>query len=90
MLQVENLIGGMRGLKAMLWEASVLDPNEVSPVAPPQAYITHAHPGDPIPRTKYSRLSGKATSRKRWKGAAARKHALAIINWGDTHGGSSS
>jgi len=27
--QVENIIGGMRGLKAMLWEASVLDPNEV-------------------------------------------------------------
>jgi hypothetical protein len=26
--QVENIIGGMRGLKAMLWEASVLDPNE--------------------------------------------------------------
>ncbi|KAF7294995.1 Citrate synthase [Mycena indigotica] len=25
---VENIIGGMRGLKAMLWEASVLDPNE--------------------------------------------------------------
>ena len=29
-LQVEHLIGGMRGLKAMLWDASVLDPNEVS------------------------------------------------------------
>ena len=29
--QVENIIGGMRGLKAMLWEASVLDPNEVIP-----------------------------------------------------------
>lgn len=27
--QVEHLIGGMRGLKSMLWEASVLDPNEV-------------------------------------------------------------
>ena len=27
--QVENLIGGMRGLKALLWEGSVLDPNEV-------------------------------------------------------------
>lgn len=26
--KVENLLGGMRGLKAMLWEASVLDPNE--------------------------------------------------------------
>jgi len=26
--QVENLIGGMRGLKALLWEGSVLDPNE--------------------------------------------------------------
>ncbi|KAG8978410.1 hypothetical protein FRC05_010655 [Tulasnella sp. 425] len=25
---VENLIGGMRGLKVMLWEGSVLDPNE--------------------------------------------------------------
>ncbi|ETW85796.1 hypothetical protein HETIRDRAFT_414778 [Heterobasidion irregulare TC 32-1] len=25
---VENIIGGMRGLKSMLWEASVLDPNE--------------------------------------------------------------
>ncbi|KIM26029.1 hypothetical protein M408DRAFT_17059 [Serendipita vermifera MAFF 305830] len=25
---VENVIGGMRGLKGMLWEASVLDPNE--------------------------------------------------------------
>ncbi|KDQ60691.1 hypothetical protein JAAARDRAFT_31666 [Jaapia argillacea MUCL 33604] len=25
---VDNVIGGMRGLKAMLWEASVLDPNE--------------------------------------------------------------
>jgi len=27
--QVENIIGGMRGLKSMLWEASVLDPIEV-------------------------------------------------------------
>lgn len=27
--QVENVIGGMRGLKAMLWEGSLLDPNEV-------------------------------------------------------------
>jgi len=27
-VKVENIIGGMRGLKAMLWEASVLDPNE--------------------------------------------------------------
>ena len=27
--KVENIIGGMRGLKAMLWEASVLDPVEV-------------------------------------------------------------
>jgi hypothetical protein len=27
--QIENIIGGMRGLKAMLWEASVLDANEV-------------------------------------------------------------
>ncbi|GJJ12088.1 hypothetical protein Clacol_006329 [Clathrus columnatus] len=27
-IKVENIIGGMRGLKAMLWEASVLDPNE--------------------------------------------------------------
>ncbi|TFK42653.1 citrate synthase-like protein [Crucibulum laeve] len=27
-VKVENLIGGMRGLKAMLWEASVLDPLE--------------------------------------------------------------
>lgn len=28
-IQVDNIIGGMRGLKAMLWEASVLDPIEV-------------------------------------------------------------
>jgi citrate synthase len=28
LLQVKNLIGGMRGLKALLWEGSVLDPNE--------------------------------------------------------------
>ncbi|KAF9453205.1 citrate synthase [Macrolepiota fuliginosa MF-IS2] len=27
-VKVENIIGGMRGLKAMLWEASVLDPVE--------------------------------------------------------------
>ncbi|KAK7014922.1 citrate synthase [Favolaschia claudopus] len=27
-VKVENVIGGMRGIKAMLWEASVLDPNE--------------------------------------------------------------
>ncbi|KAI9697379.1 MAG: hypothetical protein M1836_004657 [Candelina mexicana] len=27
-IKVENTIGGMRGLKAMLWEGSVLDPNE--------------------------------------------------------------
>ncbi|KAG6897477.1 hypothetical protein C0992_001252 [Termitomyces sp. T32_za158] len=27
-LKVENIIGGMRGLKAMLWDASVLDPIE--------------------------------------------------------------
>ncbi|KAJ6502617.1 citrate synthase-like protein [Mycena sanguinolenta] len=27
-VKVENIIGGMRGIKAMLWEASVLDPNE--------------------------------------------------------------
>ncbi|KAH6918655.1 citrate synthase [Coprinopsis sp. MPI-PUGE-AT-0042] len=27
-VKVENLIGGMRGLKAMLWDASVLDPIE--------------------------------------------------------------
>lgn len=27
-VKVENLLGGMRGLKAMLWEGSVLDPNE--------------------------------------------------------------
>ncbi|KAG6818175.1 hypothetical protein H0H87_000080 [Tephrocybe sp. NHM501043] len=27
-VKVENIIGGMRGLKAMLWDASVLDPNE--------------------------------------------------------------
>ncbi|KAF8921383.1 citrate synthase-like protein [Mucidula mucida] len=29
-VKVENVIGGMRGLKAMLWDASVLDPEEVS------------------------------------------------------------
>lgn len=28
-VQVENIVGGMRGIKAMLWEGSVLDPNEV-------------------------------------------------------------
>ena len=33
-VKVEHIIGGMRGLKAMLWAASVLDPNEV----------THSHP----------------------------------------------
>ncbi|KII89205.1 hypothetical protein PLICRDRAFT_53670 [Plicaturopsis crispa FD-325 SS-3] len=27
-VKVEHIVGGMRGLKAMLWEASVLDPNE--------------------------------------------------------------
>ncbi|CEL51815.1 citrate synthase [Rhizoctonia solani AG-1 IB] len=27
-VKIENIIGGMRGLKAMLWEGSVLDPNE--------------------------------------------------------------
>ncbi|KAM6500584.1 Citrate synthase-like protein [Amanita muscaria] len=27
-VKVENIVGGMRGLKAMLWEASVLDPIE--------------------------------------------------------------
>ncbi|QRV85885.1 citrate synthase [Ceratobasidium sp. AG-Ba] len=27
-VKIENVIGGMRGLKAMLWEGSVLDPNE--------------------------------------------------------------
>ncbi|KAI0345418.1 citrate synthase [Trametopsis cervina] len=27
-IKVEHLIGGMRGLKSMLWDASVLDPNE--------------------------------------------------------------
>ncbi|KAJ7470695.1 citrate synthase-like protein [Mycena latifolia] len=27
-VKVENIIGGMRGIKAMLWDASVLDPNE--------------------------------------------------------------
>jgi len=27
-VKVENILGGMRGIKAMLWEASVLDPNE--------------------------------------------------------------
>jgi citrate synthase len=27
--KVENIVGGMRGLRAMLWEASVLDPIEV-------------------------------------------------------------
>ncbi|KAF8311582.1 citrate synthase [Clavulina sp. PMI_390] len=27
-VKVENVIGGMRGLKAMLWEGSLLDPNE--------------------------------------------------------------
>ncbi|KAL0946989.1 hypothetical protein HGRIS_013135 [Hohenbuehelia grisea] len=27
-VKVENIIGGMRGLKAMLWESSVLDPSE--------------------------------------------------------------
>ena len=30
-IKVENIIGGMRTLKTMLWEASVLDPNEASP-----------------------------------------------------------
>jgi len=27
-VKVENIVGGMRGIKAMLWEASVLDPEE--------------------------------------------------------------
>ncbi|KIM80766.1 hypothetical protein PILCRDRAFT_97802 [Piloderma croceum F 1598] len=27
-VKVENIVGGMRGLKAMLWDASVLDPDE--------------------------------------------------------------
>ncbi|KAF8078017.1 citrate synthase-like protein [Lyophyllum atratum] len=27
-VKIENILGGMRGLKAMLWDASVLDPNE--------------------------------------------------------------
>ena len=30
-VKVENIVGGMRGLKAMLWEGSVLDPKEVRP-----------------------------------------------------------
>lgn len=40
--QVENLIGGMRGLKALLWEGSVLDPNEVRvyPVLLPVKFLT--------------------------------------------------
>ena len=39
--QVEHVVGGMRGLKAMLWEASVLDPNEVAhPSASP---VTWSH-----------------------------------------------
>lgn len=29
-LQVGNVIGGMRGLRAMLWDSSVLDPEEAS------------------------------------------------------------
>ena len=28
-IKVDNILGGMRGLKAMLWDASVLDPLEV-------------------------------------------------------------
>lgn len=40
-VKVEHIIGGMRGLKAMLWEASVLDPNEVRPYPILSANTSH-------------------------------------------------
>ena len=28
-VQVDSAIGGMRGMKALFWESSIVDPNEV-------------------------------------------------------------
>jgi hypothetical protein len=83
--QIENIIGGMRGLKAMLWEGSVLDPNEV------RKFPTHIKMssrglmsgwiGNPVSRFVYSRLP-KSTAPRTWgERNHIRKYALATLDW---------
>lgn len=81
-VKVEHIIGGMRGLKAMLWEASVLDPNEVRPYP---LYIQNSqltlHTGYTFPRTHDPRLSICLTSRTRRQGNHCGEYALASPHW---------
>ncbi|ELU44809.1 citrate synthase [Rhizoctonia solani AG-1 IA] len=59
-VKIENVIGGMRGLKAMLWEGSVLDPNEVrkfpTHITLLSRGLMNGWVGDPVSRSLHSRL----------------------------------
>ena len=63
---VENIIGGMRGLKSMLWEASVLDPNEVrllpASVLSEGSRLRHRRLGYSFPRVEHPRLPATTAS----------------------------
>jgi hypothetical protein len=67
---VEQVIGGMRGIRSMLWDASVLDPNEVLGsilfffIATP-SHITIGHP---FPWFIYTRMSTETPHRAWWQG----------------------
>lgn len=69
-IQVENVIGGMRGLKAMLWDASVLDPIEVCTLGSPSPFTTllYPHTGYPLPWIVHSGLPAEASCSSWWQG----------------------
>jgi hypothetical protein len=71
----------------MLWEASVLDPNEVS-VPQLQRFFARgdSRSGHSFSWSQYSRLSKATALGSRWKGNDRRKHALAPTYWASADG----
>lgn len=67
----------MRGLKAMLWEASVLDPVEARSTYPAITPSLTSRTGHPLPRALHSGLSESTPCRTRRQGDHPREHALA-------------
>ena len=68
----------MRGLKSILWEASVLDPNEVRYLLLPQPFLfSSSFPGYTLPRQDNTRVPEGTPASPGWKGDDCREYVVA-------------
>ena len=74
----------------MLWEASVLDPNEVNVFESPSFSHGNSDVGYPLPWPYNSRLPKTAASSSGWERDDGREHAMALAHRSSTHRGSDS